>query len=143
MYKKMFLLSVILFFVLFPTRVFAQTPPPTQLYTAKIIQIISEGEQYIDDQHKNPYQTVVIKFLDGDKKGQVMTIDHGKATTIRDSQKVAVGEKVVVLKVPTPKGDQYQIVDKYRLDSLWPLIIFFFVLVLILSRLKGLGSIIG
>src|SRR6185369_14653384 len=67
----------------------------------------------------------------------------GKGTTIRESQKVRVGEKVVILKTVTPTGAVYQIVDQYRLDSLLPLIIFFFVLILILSRLKGLGSIAG
>jgi len=140
---KIYFSLLLLFLFICPTVIFAQTPPPPKVYKAEVIKITAEGEQFVEDGHANPYQTVVIKFLDGDKTGQKMTIDHGKMTTIRDNQKVAVGEKVVVVQIPNPKADIYQIVDKYRLDNLIPLIIFFFVLILILSRLKGLGSIIG
>lgn len=145
MQKKIYAILglLVLFFFFFSAKSFAQTPPPPKVYKAEVVNITAEGEQFVDEQHKNPYQTVVIKFLDGDNKGQKMTIDHGKTATIRDNQKVAIGEKVVVVKIPNPKGDIYQIVDKYRLDNLLPLIIFFFALILILSRLKGLGSIVG
>ncbi len=134
---------VLLFLFAFPAISFAQTPPSQEILKAEVIKIVDEGVQFVDEQHQNPYQTVVIKLLDGKAKGHEITVEHGKSTTIRENQKVSVGEKVVILKIQTPKGDQYQIVDKYRLDKILPLLIFFFALILILSRLKGLGSIAG
>ena len=141
-----FLLFFIGLFFFLPATSFAQTPPPApkqEFSKAEVTQILTEGEQFIDSNHKNPYQTVKVKILDGKQKGKEIPIDHGKTTTIREHLKVQIGEKVVLLKLTTPRGDQYQIVDKYRLDKLVPLLILFFVLILILSRLKGLGSIVG
>lgn len=133
-----------LFLFIAPTFLFAQsTQPKEELFKAQVIKILATGEQYVDEQHKNPYQTVQVTILDGSEKGKTLTIKHGEQSTIRENQKVAVGEKVVILKLPTPKGDQYQIVDKYRLDALLPIVGIFFLLVLLLSRLKGLGSIVG
>src|SRR6185369_785025 len=134
---------LILFFFLLPVKSFAQTPPPQEIDKAEVTQIITEGETFVEGGPAQPYQIVGVTFLDGPNKGKKITINHGKGTTIRESQKVTVGEKVVILKTVTPTGAVYQIVDQYRLDSLLPLIIFFFVLILILSRLKGLGSIAG
>jgi uncharacterized membrane protein len=149
MFNKFFIffLGFIFFFSCLPSLSFAQSPPPPapkqELFKAEVITIQATGVQYIDQTHKNPYQTVKVKILDGEQKNQEIVIDHGKTTTIRDHQKVAVGEKIVLLKLQTPKGDQYQIVDKYRLDTVFPLILLFFVLVLVLSRWKGLGAIFG
>jgi len=145
MFNKLLLFLIIgtSFLFLFPVKSFAQTPPSQELTKGQVTQIISEGETFVEGGPSQPYQVVKITFLDGPSRGKEITINYGKDTTIRENQKVTVGEKVVILKAATPKGTVYQIVDQYRLDALLPLIIFFFVLILLLSRLKGLGSIIG
>src|SRR6185369_5875815 len=140
---KIFFPAFLLFLFLFPSQSFAQASPTQEIYKAEVVRIITEGETFIEGGKSIPYQIVAVKFLDGPNMGKEVTIEHGKISSIRDNQKVQVGEKVVVLKLAVPKGVSYQIVDKYRLDSLLPLIVFFFVLILILSRLKGLGSIAG
>jgi uncharacterized membrane protein len=140
---KIFFTFLVLFLFSFQDVAFAQNmPAKDELSKAEVTKIISTGEIIVEDKAL-PYQVVKIKILDGKDSGREITVEHGKLSTIREAQKVKVGEKVVLLKLSTPGGIKYQIVDKYRLDKLFPIIIFFFVLILILSRLKGLGSIIG
>ena len=110
-------------------------------HKAEVVKITAEGKTLILDKY-HPYQTVVVRFLDEDKKGQEITIEQGKTTTLQENQKVQPGEKVVVVGVPTPQGLQYQIADKYRLDTVIVITVIFFVLVILLARLKGLGSIV-
>lgn len=106
--------------------------------TAKVIQIVSEGNIVVSG-FNNPYQTVKIKLLDGTE----LTIDYGKTSSIRKEQKVQVGQTVVVKKYISKQNTQYQIIDSYRLDIILYITIFFFLLVIALSRWKGIGSIIG
>ena len=47
------------------------------------------------------------------------------------------------MKSTTPQQTTYEIVDNYRLNELYPIIILFLVIVLLVSRLKGLGAVIG
>lgn len=110
--------------------------------TAKITQIISEGEVVVSS-YKNPYQTVKIKLLEGVDKNKELVIEHGKMSTIRKEQKVQEGETVVVKKYISPQKTEYQIIDAYRLDTIAYLAILFFLLVIAMSRWKGIGSIIG
>jgi uncharacterized membrane protein len=143
MFKKLFAFFIFIFF-LFPPLSFAQAPQPKEeLFKAEVTKIISEGETFIEDGKMLPYQTVSIKLLDGPEKGKEVRVEHGKVSTIRPDQKVTTGEKIVALKMTTQQGVQYQIVDRYRLDRMIPIIFFFFIVILILSRLKGLGSIVG
>lgn len=139
------LFSVIIFFLIFAPKVsFAQSHVPSEeFYKAEVTDIITSGETFIDENKTQPYQTVIVKILDGKEKDKEITVDHGKMTTISEEQLVSVGEKVVLLKLPTPTGSAYQIIDRYRLPALLPILLFFFVLVLVLSRWKGLGSIAG
>lgn len=110
--------------------------------TAKITQIISEGEVVVSS-YKNPYQTVKIKLLEGVDKNKEVVIEHGKMSTIRKEQKVQEGETVVVKKYISPQKTEYQIIDTYRLDTIAYLAILFFLLVIAMSRWKGIGSILG
>lgn len=141
---KVFVAGIIFFLLFFPSLAFAQEPPPPEeFYKAEVTKILTSGETFVEEGKNQPYQTVLLKILDGKDKGKEVTVDHGKMTTISEEQKVSVGEKVVLLKLPTPGGVQYQIIDRYRLNTLLPIIMFFFVLVLILSRWKGLGAMVG
>lgn len=144
MFYRLFFVSALFFIAFFtPQLTFAQVAQPKdELFKAEVINITSSGETVIENKHL-PYQVVKVKILDGKDKGKEVIVEHGKLSTIRDDQKVRLGEKVVLLRIHAPGGQEYQIVDKYRLDMLWPIIGVFFVLVLILSRLKGLGSIAG
>ncbi len=139
------LISFVLFAFLFllPAGAFAQQPPQQEILKAEVTKIVTEGEIIPPYGKTQQYQTVQITLLDGNDKGKTITIDHGKMTTLREQEKVTLGEKIVVAKMSTPGGTQYQIVDKYRLDTLLPILFIFFALILAMSRLKGLGAILG
>lgn len=135
------------FLFLFSKLTFAQEQLPAdsinqEVSKAQVISVSKEGEKEVYG-YKNPFQIVKVKILDGAEKNKEITINHGMRFTIRNDQKVKTGEKVVILKTSNPTGVEYQIVDFYRLDKLWYVVIFFFVLVVALSQWKGIGSILG
>lgn len=130
---------------------FAQTAssaakaPPTpkeNVAKAKVIKILSQGEKTEQGQ-KYPYQKVQLQILDGSEAGKTISLTHGSVVTLREDQKVAEGQTVILMKSSSPQQTTYQIIDIYRLDRLYPLIILFLIIVFVVSRFKGLGSLIG
>ncbi len=138
-------LSFILF-VLFSTSIVKAQDlsiPSDSFYRAKVVSITNQGETIVDSV-SYPFQVVKLKVLDGDLKEKELTIEYGKDSNLTKNQLLNVGETVVVVKTIGPENKIiYQISDKYRLGSLIPIIIFFFLLVILLSQWKGLGSIVG
>lgn len=151
--------GLLLFLVVVPTLSItkAQTPqdtaqqdssgdvniPPEVFYKAQIEKILDQG---VDTSYgmTSPYQKVLLKFLDGDMKGQEVTIDHGKGFSLDKSQLVVVGDTVLVVKSSSVDNTTtYQITDQYRLDKIIPIILLFFLAIIVLSGWKGLGSIAG
>lgn len=132
--------------LIFVPHVSAQTntaPSQETFYKAQVLEIIDQGEVesygFI-----NPYQTLRVKILDGDEKNKEFTIDHGKGYNLDKNQLTTVGEKVVLVKSYGPDNTPiYQITDKYRLDSVLPIIGIFFLAVILLSGWQGVGSILG
>ena len=90
MIKQIIVFLVIFSFFVYPPLATAQTfqEPKETFYKAEVTKIVSEGETFIEDDKKLPYQNVQVKILDGDKKGQELTIEYGKVSTIREDQKV-------------------------------------------------------
>ena len=83
-----FFTLIFLFLFVSPTVIFAQESlTPEEFYKAEVIKIITSGETFIDENKSQPYQTVLVKILDGREKEKEVTVDHGKMTTISDDQK--------------------------------------------------------
>lgn len=151
------ILGLFLFITLVPvfSLVKAQTPDettsadiqaniqPEVFYKARVEKILDQGEDTSYGM-TSPFQRVLLKVLDGDLKDKDITIDHGKGFSLDKSQLVSVGDTVLVVKT-TNLGDNitYQIADQYRLDKVIPIIIIFFLAILLLSGWKGAGSILG
>lgn len=134
-----FILAILFLFPVFASPVLAQDSSE-QILKAKVIEVLESGE----NEAGSPYQNVSLMVLDGDQKGETITVKHGEVLTINDSQLVKKGETVVFNKLTTPEGKfEYQIIDKYRLDIILYIALVFFVLVIVLSGLKGIGSILG
>lgn len=126
-----------------PTNSFSPETPQEKVYVGKIEQIHEEGENTYGNT-KNPYQIVTVTITSKNKKGEKIKIDHGKLFTVDKELLVRKGEKVVLLSFLRPDGsEEFTIVEKYRLDRLLAITLSFIFLVLALSRLQGLGSIIG
>jgi uncharacterized membrane protein len=133
--------------LLFSAPVFAQQPaapdqPKEEVMKGVVTKVLAEGERDVAGK-KQPYQTVKVKITQGAEKDKELTINHGDQVNLQPGQKVQAGEQVVIMKLSSPQMTSYQIVDKYRLDMLLYILLGFFVIVLALNRLKGLGSILG
>lgn len=141
-----FIFSLLILVFTFPNSVRAQTSNPPQMDTfsrATVEDITNQGE-IITNSSSIPYQDLRVKILDGPEKGKDVVIEYGKDTKLTSDQFLNVGDTVVIDKSTSPDGNPvYQITDRYRLNNLWPIVIFFFLIVILLSQLKGLGSVIG
>lgn len=145
--KKIFPVLVLLFLLLNPfVKVYAQNnqqDPKQEYLKAVVVEIVSQGEKEILG-YKNIYQTLRVKIISGRDTGKYTIIENGKDTHITADQKVAVGEEIILAKTITQEGKvSYIIFDIYRLTPLVLLIGVFFILILLVSGLKGFGSLLG
>lgn len=151
-YSGIFISLLCLFFSLtIPSATYAQGKavvmdpallPQEQASRAKVIRIDEEGTKIIFEQ-KHPYQKVTLQILSGPEKGKVFTMIHGEQTTLRENQKVQVNQTVVLQKTTTGKQSIYQIIDKYRLDRTLPLVLILLIVIVTVSRWKGLAALAG
>jgi len=85
-----------------------------------------------------------VRILDAPEQGSEIIIEHGGRVTLRADQRVQVGQTIVLFGFRAPDGRwEYQITDSYRIDNLLGIAVFFVGLVLVISRWKGLGSLLG
>lgn len=154
MIKKVLVIFVVFVMVAFSVPVsYAKSTKPTPLpkapaapvesyETAKVASVLAQGVQ-VSQGTKNPYQKLQLQILDGSDKGKTITLTYGGVVSINASQEVSQGQTVVLMKSVTPQQTSFQIVDTYRLNNLYPIAILFLIIVLVVTRLKGLGAVIG
>lgn len=120
---------------MFPIDVHAESEEYLKGYITDIVrEEVQEQSGY-----KVAIQVVKVKL----ETGQEIQINYGDNMTLSESQKVNLGQSVVISKLQTPNGERYQIIDTYRLPWTAAAIGAFFLLVILLSRLKGVGAISG
>lgn len=143
-------LIVLLFFCAFfwtglPVHAQTTKAPATPVDTyakAKVTKIVGQGVKMVEGE-KHPFQKVQLQILDGPEAGKTMTLTYGDVATLRPDQEVSEGQTVVLMKEVSGTTTTYTIADKYRLTNLYPLIAIFLVVVFVIARLKGVGSLIG
>lgn len=143
--KRFFLpfLLIVFSFIVVPTVLAQASTGQQQYYKAEVLEITTSGEKK-EYGLMSPYQTVVVKMLDGDIAGKLLTIQHGAGYSLDKNQLVMRGQYVVVtLGIGQQGTAEYQIVDAYRLDQINTLLFLFFGAILILSGWRGLGAIVG
>jgi len=117
--------------------------PHDAYYRGHVNKVIEEGAKE-NNGMQLPYQVVEATIIDGNLKNRIITIDHGAVFSIDKSKFVSPGQTVVILYTTAADGaPAFQIIDRYRLDSLIPFLIIFVLAVIILSRWQGLGSLLG
>jgi uncharacterized membrane protein len=141
------LLTFLLLVFFVSGKVFAQAnnqAEPKQEYVKAVVeQIVSQGEKEAFG-YKNLFQTLRVKIISGKDSGKYTIVDNGKDTHITSDQEVAVGQELVLTKIVTSGGRvSYVIFDIYRLNPLILLIAVFFILIFLVSGLKGFGSLLG
>lgn len=138
-----FVLCLFLFLTIIPSVFITSAQSSEIYYKAHVEKILDQGEKTAYG-IATPYQQVVLKILDGDMNGKEITIDHGQGVSLDKNQLVKAGDTVLVMQYMNADNTPvFQIADKYRLDKVIPIIIFFFLSILLLSGWKGVGSIIG
>jgi uncharacterized membrane protein len=142
--KFVFVISFLFIFLGLTKTVYAQgIPVSDQFFRAKVEAITNQGE-VITDSISSPFQDLKLQILDAPEKGKEIDIDYGKEISLSQEQLVNIGQTVVLDKTIGPDGTAlYQITDNYRLNNVWPIVIFFFLIILLLSQWKGAGSILG
>ena len=131
-----------LIFLLMPPAAFALDLPqlPKEEYArGEIVQVLEDTVLDFMGE-KNTYQKVKVKL----ESGIEIEVEHGGTIKISSDQKVNAGDQVVLVKFFGFEGNStWQIIDRYRLNTIQLFIGAFFVLVIIMSRKKGIGAILG
>jgi uncharacterized membrane protein len=108
-----------------------------------VTEIIEEGEVDLGGTPQR-YQVARIELLDGDYQGVLMEMDYGKRGVLANTIYLQPGDKVLVTVGSRPDGVlTVYFVDFVRSDSLLWLTAIFVLVILIISRWKGLRSILS
>jgi uncharacterized membrane protein len=115
--------------------------PYQDFYRAEVIEITYDQTRQ-SGKHQIRQQDSRVRIIEGPFKDQEIELTK---TNLANAQElwVSKGQKVIVAKVETPNGSEYQIVDSYRLPQLIVMIVLFLVLAVAVGRWRGLTSIAG
>ena len=144
-----FLLGIIAIFFLWPY--FTQVGLPnvnmtafgTETVRARVTEIIEEGEITLGEVVQR-YQIARVDLLDGEYQGIVMEMDYGKRQVLPSAVYLQPGDTVLVTVGSRPDGVlTVYFVDFVRANSLLWLTGIFVVTILVISRWKGLRSLLS
>lgn len=114
------------------------------IFRAKVLAIIEEDTRTYDDEGdvQLPYQYLKVKALDGKFKGQELEIDNQQIKLYDPFIEVEDGETIVIYwnNVDYP---EFSVENKYHLNKILLLVIIFFLLVVALTRTKGIKALIS
>jgi uncharacterized membrane protein len=110
---------------------------------ARVTEIIEEGEIDLGGTIQR-YQVARVELLEGEYRGIVMEMDYGKRQVLSNAVYLRPGDKILVTIGARPDGIlTVYFVDFERATSLLWLTAVFVVVILIMSRWKGLRSILS
>ncbi len=118
--------------------------PKTDYYKAKVTKILNTKADTDpnDPAYDQNIQNVTVTFLDGAEKGNSKDVPYYPKVSGND-QDLKVGETVYVTKVDDGQNVYYTVSERYRFDSMIWLAILFFILVIVIGKYKGFGSLLG
>ena len=110
---------------------------------ARVTQIIEEGEIDLGGTLQR-YQIARVELLEGEYEGIVMEMDYGRRQVLSNAVYLRQGDNILVTVGARPDGVlTVYFVDFVRVDSLLWLAAIFVAVILIISRWKGLRSILS
>ena len=144
-----FLLVIIALFVLWPYFAGADLPDVSMTgfgsgtVRARVTEIIEDGEINLGDVLQR-YQIARVELLEGEYQGIVMEMDYGKRQVLSSAVYLQTGDMVLVTVGSRPDGVlTVYFVDFVRANSLLWLTAIFVAAVLVISRWKGLRSLLS
>lgn len=113
-------------------------------YRARVLEDLgSDKNTDPNDPAYNQYrQDLLVLFLDGPEEGATRSVTYDIKSS-DPQERLAIGEKVYVVKVQDAYHTSYYIPDRYRLDKLWWVALGFLLLVFATARFKGLAALLG
>jgi uncharacterized membrane protein len=110
---------------------------------AQVTQIIGEGKIDMDG-HTQIYQVARVRILEGEYAGIPMEIDYGKRQIRFDDYLLKVGDRIIVTISKSPDNVVHAyFADFVRTTPLLILFAFFSISILLISRWKGLRSLLS
>lgn len=115
----------------------------TQVYTrGKVMEVVEENA-VADSPMAESEQVVLVEVLKGADKGKAVTITYTFSSTNYDDLKLEAGDRVVIAKVNDARGDNYYILDSYRLSAIYVYVAIFALAAMVFGRSRGVGSLVG
>lgn len=134
--KLVVCLFVLLPFFGFASLAHAQTNPvPSQIQEKGIV--VAEKSKDFDEKGKAQSISYSVKL----DNGEIITASYRLQTL--QTLNIHQGSKVVVMQAVTSNGTSYQIIDLYRLPSLFYFLIAFVIAAVAIVGKKGIGSLLG
>src|SRR5574339_741130 len=110
---------------------------------ARVTQIIEDGEIDLGGTVQR-YQVARVELLEGEYRGIVMEMDYGKRQILSNTTYLQTGDTILVTVGSRPDGVlTVYFVDFVRSDSLLWLTAIFVIVILLISRWKGLRSLLS
>jgi uncharacterized membrane protein len=110
---------------------------------ARVKEIIEEGEINLGGNLQR-YQVARVELLEGDYKGIVMEMDYGRRQILSNNVYLRNGDKILVAVGSRPDGVlTVYFADFVRINSILWMVAIFVVTILVLSRWKGLRSLLS
>jgi len=110
---------------------------------ARVEEIIEDGEVNLGDTTQR-YQVARVELLEGDYKGIVMEMDYGRRQILSNNVYLRPGDQILVTIGSRPDGVlTVYFADFVRINSILWLVAIFIVTILVLSRWKGLRSLLS
>lgn len=119
----------------------AEKFPSQGLSLAQVISVENDtSTQYLS-------QTIVVRFLVGDMKGQTTTVSSQavSSSTSNNYLLISPGEKVLLARgsLDGIATQPYYITDRYRLPALFFIVLLFIIVAVLFGRIRGLTALIG
>jgi uncharacterized membrane protein len=110
---------------------------------ARVKEVIEEGEVALGNTVQR-YQVARVELLEGEYKGIVMEMDYGRRQVLSNNVYLRPGDQILVTLGARPDGVlTVYFADFVRINSILWLVAIFVVTILVLSRWKGLRSLLS
>jgi uncharacterized membrane protein len=121
----------------------APIDPSQETVEARVIEVVEEG-MVNQGGVQQPYQTLRLEILTGQRAGRAVTVDYGTQTFGSSVVLYRPDDQVQVMRVARADGgDIYFITEPNRWGPLLTLLLLFVVTIIAVSRWKGVRSLVG
>lgn len=116
--------------------------PPDEFFRAKVLRVLEEGDSQAEKMSEIVEQ-VRIRIISGKEKGLEVTAQNSLLSNKSQGALLKEGESIVGVKTYNIDGVSYAVTDHLRLFPLFVIFVFFFALVALFGKTRGVMSLAG